>query len=89
MDVRKFVSQTDERFVSLLKKFLEDSPAPSKHLRPAISLHIFGAYMDDILAFAAYAAISTYHEQLREELQCHGIDIGPFIIPDEESDSDS
>ena len=45
--------------------------------------------MDDILAFAAYAAISTYHEQLREELQCHGIDIGPFIIPDEESDSDS
>lgn len=88
MDAKKLMLQTDERFIIMLNKFFSDKnlSSNSKHLQPATTLSAFGTYMDDILICATYAAISTYHEQLREELLHRGIEIGSFIDPDEESD---
>lgn len=88
---KKLIDQTNERFIWMFNEFVKDLPLPnpSKPHPPKMELCVFTEYYNSILAFATLAAVSSYHDQLREELKRHGIDIGEFTYPDlEEFDSD-
>lgn len=84
MDQKKFMDQTNERFTWMFNEFVKDlPPSNSSTLHPPkMDLHVFSEYYNFFLTFAALAAVSSYHDQLREELKCHGIDIGEFTYPD-------
>lgn len=88
MDEKKFMDKTNERFTWMFDEFFKEWSS-AKPMSPETKTRLLTKYFDHIIAIAALAAASSYHEQLREELKQHGIDIGPFSYLDiNESDPD-
>lgn len=78
----EFLEKYQFYYDNLTKSMLENHPLSESKIRTAQDSNsgvILEVYRDDMFRNSAVAAISAYHDVLRERLLSQGIDIGDFL----------